>query len=81
MNPQSPIPNRQSVDEPDIKRPDGWTPRGWASRLEYLAGQVERDAERFGPVERERKLKLAVRFRAAAEKEIRTATVMERPQA
>jgi len=74
------IHDRGPPDETEIERPAGWTPRGWASRLEYLASQVARDAERFGPVEGERKLKLAARLRAAAEKEIRTATVMERPQ-
>ena len=37
--------------------------------MEYLAAQVEQDAERFGPVERERKLKMAARFRAAAHRE------------
>jgi len=54
-------------------RPDGWTSRGWASRLEYLAGQVEQDAERFGPDEKQRKLDLAARYRAAAKTERRKA--------
>lgn len=52
-----------------IKRPPGWTARAWATRLEYLAGQIEADAERFGPKERHKKLKLAARFRAAAKRE------------
>lgn len=57
------------AEAPDIARPAGWSSRGWAARLEYLAGQVTVDAGRFGPDDKERKLKLAARLQAAAEKE------------
>lgn len=53
----------------DIVRPDGWSPHAWASRLEYLAGQVEEDADRFGRHDAKRKLAIAARYRKAAKAE------------